>query len=81
MVRNADGSLVVTGIAIITAANGDQIFANHSGLITFKDGMAQVDAEFKITGGTGRFTGATGRFESKRAFGEESYTVDGTICH
>jgi hypothetical protein len=79
VVRNADGSLVVTGTAIITAANGDQIFATHSGLITFQDGMVQVDAEFTITGGTGRFTGATGSFESNRAFGEESYTFDGTI--
>ena len=63
--NNVENFPVITGTAIINAANGDQIFANHSGLVQFLgNGIAQVDAEFTITGGTGRFLGATGSFES-----------------
>jgi hypothetical protein len=81
VIPNADGSLVVTGTAIITAANGDEIFATHSGLVTFENGMAKVDADFIITGGTGRFTGATGSFKSTLPLGNESFTFNGTISY
>lgn len=63
--NNNEGFPVITGTATITAANGDQLFATHYGVVQMLgNGMAQVDAEFTITGGTGRFSGATGSFES-----------------
>ncbi len=80
--RNADGSLTITGTAIITAANGDEIFATHSGEVKFLDnGMAQVTAEFTITGGTGRFAGATGSFEVLSLPNPGDYTLNGTISY
>lgn len=84
--NNLENFPVITGTAVITAANGDQIFANHSGLVQFLgDGMAQVDAEFTITGGTGRFTEATGSFEShgsaNLAIGTANFIFDGEISY
>ena len=82
--NNLDGFPIITGTATITAANGDQIFATHTGLIQIVgDGIAQVDSEFIITGGTGRFTGATGSFNSHGPAnlyqGSGSATFDGNL--
>jgi hypothetical protein len=82
--NNDEGFPVITGTATITAANGDQIFANHTGLVQlFGNGMADVNSEFTITGGTGRFIGATGGFEShgpaNLALGTGSSVFEGTI--
>jgi hypothetical protein len=53
----------VTGTAVITAANGDQIFTAFSGnLDDIGNGMVNVNFENIITGGTGRFADATGSF-------------------
>ncbi len=80
--RNADGSLTITGTAIITAANGDEIHATHSGTVHFlSNGMAQVTAEFTITGGTGRFAGATGSFEAQSLTNPGDFTFDGSISY
>jgi len=82
--NNDEGFPVITGTATITAANGDQIFANHTGLVQLLgNGMADVNSEFTITGGTGRFVGATGGFEShgpaNLALGTGSSVFEGTI--
>ncbi len=76
----------ITGTVTITAANGDQIFATHTGL--FHDlglGMAEVDFDNTIIGGTGRFAGATGSYESHAdvnlVAGAGSATFDGTISY
>jgi hypothetical protein len=80
--RNADGSLTITGTAIITAANGDEIHATHSGSVYFlRIGMVQVNAEFTIMGGTGRFAGATGSFEVQNLTNPGDYTFNGTISY
>ncbi len=80
--RNADGSLTITGTAIITAANGDEIHATHSGTVHFlSNGMAQVTAEFTIMGGTGRFAEATGTFEVQSLPNPGDYTLNGTISY
>jgi len=82
--NNDEGFPVITGTATFTAANGDQIFANHTGLVQLLgNGMADVNSEFTITGGTGRFIGATGGFEShgpaNLALGTGSSEFEGTI--
>ncbi len=53
----------LTGTVTITAANGDQIFATHSGTVEFlSEDIIRVPLQHTITGGTGRFAGATGDF-------------------
>ena len=84
--NNDEGFPVITGAATFTAANGDQIFANHTGLVQLLGGvMADVDSEFTITGGTGRFIGAIGSFEShgpaNLALGTGSSEFEGTISY
>ncbi len=84
--NNDEGFPVITGTATFTAANGDQIFANHTGLVQLiGNGMADVNSEFTITGGTGRFVGATGGFEShgpaNLALGTGSSEFEGTISY
>lgn len=83
---NPDGSLNITGPATITAANGDEVYATHAGLIQFLgNGMARVNGKFTISGGTGRFDGATGSFDVKGlgnlALGTTDLTLQGTICY
>lgn len=76
-----------TGSSTITAANGDQIFTTFTVLKyqPLDNGMAQVDLDNTITGGTGRFARATGRFEINALenvnLGTGSATFDGTICY
>ena len=49
-----------TGL-VFTAANGDSLFAAHSGTLTAQSsGPHRITGQFIITGGTGRFVGATG---------------------
>ncbi len=45
---------------VLTAANGDQVFAKYEGTLTLTNGVGKVVGVFSITGGTGRFVGATG---------------------
>jgi hypothetical protein len=76
----------ITGIVTITAANGDQIFATHTGFAQeLGGGMLQVDFVNTITGGTGRFTGATGSFDIhahvNENIGAGNATFDGSISN
>ena len=50
------------GAAVITTANGDQIFGtlNFLGLPTPMPGLLAIAGTVTVTGGTGRFEGATG---------------------
>ena len=59
----ASGS-AVTGIAVFTAANGDQLLTAFSGIATFPDanGIVTFNGTDTVTGGTGRFAGASGSF-------------------
>lgn len=76
----------ITGTVIITSANGDQIFATHSGFAQeLGKGMLKVDFVNTITGGTGRFSGATGSFDIHalvdESVGTGNATFNGTICY
>lgn len=83
---NEVGFPVITGTVTITAANGDQIFATHTGFAQeLGNSMLQVDFDNTITGGTGRFAGATGRFDINANVNENvgtgTATFDGTISY
>ncbi len=45
---------------ILTAANGDQIFATYSGTFTIQGSIGAIAGGYQIVGGTGRFSHATG---------------------
>jgi hypothetical protein len=50
-----------TGVATLTAANGDMLFLTVQGHVLATDPTKTI-ANFTVTGGTGRFEGATGSF-------------------
>ncbi len=55
----------VSGTLVITAANGDEIFASFTGTRTATSSTVldfTINATYTITGGTGRFQNATGSF-------------------
>jgi hypothetical protein len=68
-----------------TAANGDKVYAEFTGLATPTaiPGILYIEETATITGGTGRFAGATGSFTSERLYDTiESTTIgsfEGTI--
>jgi hypothetical protein len=45
---------------VLTAANGDQIFATYSGTLINQGGIGAISGGYQIIGGTGRFANATG---------------------
>ena len=45
---------------VLTAANGDQIFATYSGSLTIEGAIGAITGGYQIVGGTGRFSQATG---------------------
>jgi hypothetical protein len=45
---------------VLTAANGDKIFATYSGTLTVEGDIGTISGGYQITGGTGRFVGANG---------------------
>jgi hypothetical protein len=45
---------------VITAANGDQIFATYTGTLTFEGTVGVITGGYQFVGGTGRFSQATG---------------------
>ncbi len=53
----------VSGEIVITAANGDQLFASYTTLahLDFGAGVVQALGAYQITGGTGRFVNASGQ--------------------
>jgi hypothetical protein len=59
-----------------TAANGDKVYAEFTGLAspTEVPGVLYIEETAIITGGTGRFAGATGSFTAERLYD----TIDGT---
>ncbi|MEO5999034.1 MAG: hypothetical protein ABIQ00_20350, partial [Chitinophagaceae bacterium] len=76
----------ITGTVIITTANGDKIFATHTGKIEPQaNDMLKVHLDNTIKGGTGRFAGATGSFSIDDlvdgSTGNGNATFDGTICY
>ena len=46
---------------VITAANGDQIFATYIGTFTIEGAVGAINGGYQIAGGTGRFSQATGQ--------------------
>jgi hypothetical protein len=68
-----------------TAANGDTIYAEFTGLAmpTEIPGVLYIEETATITGGTGRFAGATGTFTAERWYdtvtGMTVGSFDGTI--
>jgi len=74
-----------TGIAQLTAANGDIIYMTNKGSadVVSTPGFAIVTEIYTITGGTGRFVGAQGSFAVdrtvKQATGFTSGSFHGTI--
>ena len=65
-----------TGSYEFTAANGDTVYAEFTGLAmpTATPGVLYIEETATITGGTGRFAGATGSFTSERWYD----TIEGT---
>jgi hypothetical protein len=45
---------------VLTAANGDQVFATYAGTFTIERAVSTINGGYQITGGTGRFSQATG---------------------
>jgi hypothetical protein len=68
-----------------TAANGDKVYAEFTGLATPTaiPGVLYIEETATITGGTGRFAGATGSFTSERLYdmieGTTTGSFEGTI--
>jgi hypothetical protein len=60
--------LTGAGTAELTAANGDTLTTNLSGVATPQEtpGVFFIVETFTVTGGTGRFAGATGQFVAER---------------
>src|SRR5262249_16067768 len=61
IIPGSGGTLILTDVAVYTAANGDELFANFVGIGTF---TAPTSVSFSGTatyvGGTGRFADASG---------------------
>jgi hypothetical protein len=79
-----DGLILGEGTQTLTAANGDTLDAEFSGLLDPETGEATV--EFVITGGTGRFEDASGDFTADVQTVSQvpptfTFTVDGTISY
>ena len=64
-----------------TAANGDTLIAEFTGIATPTDvpGVLYIEETATITGGTGRFAGATGSFLSERWFDTVNLTTSGSF--
>ena len=75
------GAFNEQGVLILTAANGDQLWA--SAAITPTSDPAVLHVEGSYVGGTGRFEGATGTFSHDVTFTDQQgnfvYDVDTTL--
>jgi hypothetical protein len=71
------------GVLVITAANGDELYAQPSGPPTPTGDPAVLHIEGTYAGGTGRFAGATGAFSHDITFvsgqGDIVYSYETTI--
>jgi hypothetical protein len=72
----------ISGTAVFTAANGDQICAHFAGNFT---SPTTAEGDYTITGGTGRFFGATGTIHfdasAKDLFSLITLKLTGTISY
>ena len=69
-----------TGSYVFTAANGDTLTADVTGLATLvAPGVLTTHEAAVITGGTGRFEGATGSFTADRTFYVATVTTVGSF--
>src|SRR5207249_10717841 len=64
-----------------TAANGDTVFAEFTGIATPTEvpGVLYIEETATITGGTGRFADATGSFTVERLFDTIALTTTGSF--
>ena len=64
-----------------TAANGDQLYMNQSGVLVMSlaDGTSGARGSITISGGTGRFEGATGELSARRDGNEQPVSFEGSI--
>src|SRR5205814_7343038 len=64
-----------------TAANGDKVYADFTGVATptATPGVLYIEETATITGGTGRFAGATGSFTDERLFDTVAGTTEGSF--
>ena len=64
-----------------TAANGDTVYAEFTGVATPTaiPGVLYIEETATITGGTGRFAGATGSFTSERHYDRVAGTTIGSF--
>lgn len=68
------------GQYLLTAANGDEVYAEFTGQSTlFAPGVLYIEETATIVGGTGRFAGATGTFACGRLFDIASGTTIGSF--
>jgi hypothetical protein len=79
-----DGTILGEGTQTFTAANGDNLDTEFSGLLDPETGEATV--EFIISGGTGRFEDATGDFTADVQTVSQvpltfTFTVSGSISY
>lgn len=74
-----------SGKLTITAANGDTVTADYSGMLLLLSGPSiySISGSYRVTGGTGRFEGATGSGSLGGTVnivtGESEYTASGVI--
>ena len=77
-----NGTVVVDGDGIFTAANGDKIFVTFDGTVVDL-ATGSGTGTYVVTGGTGRFENATGSADfSSSSVASNGFTVvaDGTLC-
>lgn len=71
---------VGSGTYVFTAANGDTLTAEFTGVATLlSPGVLSTTETATITGGTGRFAGATGSFTAERVFNVATLTTTGSF--
>ena len=70
-----------TGFYHFTAANGDKVYAEFTGIAspTATPGVLYIEETATITGGTGRFAGATGSFSVDRLYDTVAGTTIGSF--
>lgn len=74
-------SSITDGVMILTAANGDELWANY----TRPTASEEVPENFEFVGGTGRFAGASGEGlghpDCDRATGTCTFDLEGVIVY
>jgi len=71
---------MASGTWLFTAANGDTLTAEFTGVATLTaPGVLSTTETATITGGTGRFAGATGSFTAERVFTMATSTTTGSF--